>query len=61
MQELGLVDWGSISAAESLPRGSHSADWMDALVVAMDLLHSQLVRLIYLYKPHFTKGKNVHF
>ena len=40
-QDLQLIDWGSIGNAEDLPRGSHDGDWLDALVIAMDLLHDK--------------------
>jgi len=39
LQRPRLVDWQSAEAAEALPRGSSAGDWLDAMVVAMDLLH----------------------
>ncbi|KAF2367593.1 Ku70/Ku80 N-terminal alpha/beta [Trinorchestia longiramus] len=39
LQEPRVVDWACVEAAQELPRGSRSADWLDALVVAIDLLH----------------------
>ncbi|XP_018026731.1 X-ray repair cross-complementing protein 5 [Hyalella azteca] len=36
------VDWACVEAAQKLPRGSHAADWLDALVIAIDLLHDPM-------------------
>ena len=37
-QELGYVNWDLISRVDRLPRGNSSGDWLDALIVAMDML-----------------------
>ncbi|XP_071549630.1 X-ray repair cross-complementing protein 5 [Panulirus ornatus] len=39
MRELQTVDWEVIAKVDQFPYGNTSGDWLDALVVAMDLLH----------------------
>lgn len=39
MREPQTVDWEVITAVDQFPYGNTSGDWLDALVVAMDLLH----------------------
>nr|XP_045583822.1 X-ray repair cross-complementing protein 5-like isoform X1 [Procambarus clarkii] len=39
LRELQTVDWEVITEVDQLPYGKSSGDWLDALVVAMDLLH----------------------
>ncbi|RXG71453.1 X-ray repair cross-complementing protein 5 [Armadillidium vulgare] len=34
-----FVDWDMILKARNLPRGNSSGDWLDAVIVAMDLLY----------------------
>ncbi|CAL4145774.1 unnamed protein product, partial [Meganyctiphanes norvegica] len=36
---ISAVDWEMLESLANLPRGKESGDWVDALVVAMDLLH----------------------
>lgn len=33
------VDWDMMNEVDQLPFGKATADWLDALVVAMDLMH----------------------
>jgi len=41
-QDLQQVNWGSLENARSLPRGtSDGSDWVDAVVLAMDMLHDK--------------------
>lgn len=39
LQEVRLVEWEMMKQVENLGHGGSSGDWLDALVVAMDLLH----------------------
>lgn len=39
LRELRTVDWELINEVENLPYGNSTGDWLDALVVGMDLLH----------------------
>ena len=39
-QKPRLVDWKMIGEVEHLPRGTIHADWLDTIVVALDLVHS---------------------
>ncbi|XP_045121022.1 X-ray repair cross-complementing protein 5-like isoform X2 [Portunus trituberculatus] len=39
LQEVRLVDWDMMKQVENQGCGGSSGDWLDALVVAMDLLH----------------------
>ncbi|XP_069957973.1 X-ray repair cross-complementing protein 5 isoform X2 [Cherax quadricarinatus] len=39
LRELRTVDWELINEVENLPYGNSTGDWVDALVVGMDLLH----------------------
>ncbi|XP_042886525.1 X-ray repair cross-complementing protein 5-like isoform X2 [Penaeus japonicus] len=39
LREIMTVDWDMMNEVDQLPYGKTSADWLDALVVAMDLLH----------------------
>ncbi|KAG7158268.1 X-ray repair cross-complementing protein 5-like, partial [Homarus americanus] len=38
MKEPRFVDWQMIAEVDDLPRGNSPGDWLDALIVAMDLL-----------------------
>lgn len=48
LRELMEVNWDIVEQVQALRCGGSSGDWLDAVVVAMDMLHNQeLVDLLF--------------